>query len=130
MAIGTTEAGNQPSVSELASGIVDDAQRWLRQEVTLARRELETQWDRTKIAASLLVVGSTLSLFAGILFSFMIVHLLHKYGWEEWQGFGLVGLGVTIAAAVFIARGVRKLNKVSLVPERAVESIQEVTGAQ
>ena len=48
------QADSQPGVASLVGGILEDAQKLIRQEVALARREVAQAWDKAKMGAALL----------------------------------------------------------------------------
>src|SRR5215813_13351349 len=64
-----TPAGVQPSLASLVGGLIEDTQQLIRQEAALARRELQEEWTKTKVGATLF--SGAVVLFAvvgGVLF--------------------------------------------------------------
>jgi hypothetical protein len=66
----------QSGVAALVGGILDDAQKLVRQEVTLAQREVSRAWDKAKTGIALLASALVLCSTAGVLLGFMVVKLL------------------------------------------------------
>jgi len=58
-----------PGLTSLVDGIVTDAQRLIRQELALARSEIQQEWDKTKSAAAALGVGIVILVLGGIFLS-------------------------------------------------------------
>ena len=50
-----------PNMAALVGGIITDAQQLIRQEITLARSELQQEWDKTKAAAVSLATGGVIA---------------------------------------------------------------------
>lgn len=117
---------DQPTFAELATGIVDDAQRLMRQEVTLVRREMQDAWDKAREAAISLVIGAVLALLGGTLLGFAIVYALHEYAqWSRAAGFALVGAVFAVIGGALAYFAAQKAKEVSLLPRQAIETITE-----
>lgn len=119
---------DQPTFAELATGIVDDAQRLMRQEVTLVRREMQDAWDKAREAAFALAGGATLALLGGTLLGFAVVYALHEYAqWSRAGSFALVGAVFTVIGGALAYFAAQKAKEVSLLPRQAIETITETT---
>src|SRR5262249_36924077 len=128
----------QPSMAALVGGIINDAQQLIRQEVTLARRELQQQWDKTKTAVTSLAAGGAVAFLGGILLCFMLVHLIHWLSMKGgpgaadpstiplWACYGLVGLLFAIGGGALIYPGAAKASQVQIPPPQTVESLKEI----
>jgi hypothetical protein len=106
------------STGELASGIVEDAQRLVRLEIELAKIELREMAIRNGVAAGLL--GAALSLLM-IAFLVAVPVTLVVLGGHWWWGLVYFGACLLVAGAFGIA-GVKLLK---LKPQRTVESVKE-----
>src|SRR4051812_24591154 len=98
------QADSQPGIASLVGGILEDAQKLFRQEVSLARREVAESWEKAKTGVALL--SSMLAVFGvgGILLGFMLVRLLQQYLLpnHEWACFGIVAsLFALLGAALY-----------------------------
>src|SRR5271169_4398529 len=90
-------------IASLVGGILQDAQKLVRQEVALAQREVAQTWDKAKTGVALLASALTVCGVAGVLLGFMLVRLLQQYLLpnDEWACFAMVGcLSALIGAAL------------------------------
>src|SRR5437879_945908 len=85
------------SVSSLVGGIITDAQQLIRQELALAKREMQEEVNKAKTAAVSLAAGGALALLGGVLLCLMVVYLLHwltnttNEHFPLWACYGVVG---------------------------------------
>jgi uncharacterized membrane protein YqjE len=114
-----------PSMASLVGGIITDAQRLVRQEVALARREMQVELDKAKQASLALSLGLGCALLAAIHLTFMVVYLLHLADIPLWADFLIVGGILAIVGGVMLAVAVRQLRTISLVPPQTAETLQE-----
>jgi len=122
-----TPAESQPSVASLIGGLIDDTQRLIRQEVALAKRGVEEEWEKTKEGAALLAGALALFTLVAILFGFTLVKLLYQYVLpeHEWACFAIVTVGFAIGGALLLYAGLTKFKQVNVVPQQSVESIRQ-----
>jgi protein-S-isoprenylcysteine O-methyltransferase Ste14 len=116
----------QPGVASLVGGILDDAQKLVRQELALAKREVMEAWAKTKTVAALLVSAFAVLTVGGILLSFMLVHLLHQY-WlpnHEWACFAIVGVLVTLFGGALVYGALKQFGEVHLSLPQTVETLR------
>lgn len=115
-----------PSVTSLVEGIVNDAQRLIRQELALARAELQEEWTKTKTAAAALGAGIVVLTLGGIFLCLMLVYLLQ---WLTemplWVCFGIVGGLFALLGAILIFTGRNQASEVTFVPRQTVETMKE-----
>ncbi len=116
---------DQPSLTSLVGGIVQDVQQLVRQEITLARTEVKQEWDKAKTAAGALAAGVALLAVGGILLCFMIVYLIHYFGLPLWGSFGIVGGVLALAGAVLAAVGYSQAGRVHLIPPQTAQTLKE-----
>jgi hypothetical protein len=114
-----------PSMASLVGGIITDAQRLVRQEVALARREMQAELDKAKGAGLALMIGGACSALGVIFLCLMVVALLIRAGVPEWASCLIVGGILALVGGVLAAVGARKLGEVSLVPPQTAETVQE-----
>jgi hypothetical protein len=116
-----------PSLTSLVGGIVDDLQRLIRQELRLAKTEMQQEWEKTKTAAASLAAGVALLGLAAVLLCFMFVHLLHTYvaAIDLWGWFGIVGGLLAIGGGLLIAVGRAKATEIHAVPPQTAETLKE-----
>jgi hypothetical protein len=115
-----------PSVSSLVGGIVQDAQQLIRQELMLARREVQQEVDKAKAAAASLGAALAVLTLGGILFGFMLVYVLHEAaGLPLWGSYAIVGAGFVILGGILLAVAKNQARDINLVPRQTVETMRE-----
>ena|SRR5437660_4096350 len=125
MIVQTTQEA-QPSATALLSGIVDDAQRLLRQEVQLARQEFKQEWQKTKSAAVSLLVGAATLALATIFLLFMVVYLLAYFTTiPMWGCYGIVGGALAVIALTLLVLGKQEAGQIQLLPSQTVATLKE-----
>jgi len=118
---------DEPSLSSLVGGIINDFQLLMKQEVALARRELADELRKAKQALISLGIGIGVLAIGGLLFVLMLVHLL---SWavpaiQLWGSYAIIG-GILIAAgAALLLRAKSKAEDIHVVPERTAETMKE-----
>lgn len=129
-----TVQNDSASMTSLVSGIIGDAQRLLRQEVALARSEIQNELNKAKTAAAALGAGIVVATLGGIVLCFMFVHLLHwltgPAGMDPatvplWGCYGIVGGLMTVVGLGLIFTGKNQLGDVNVVPRQTVETMKE-----
>src|ERR1700731_1277140 len=110
------QADAQPGVAALVGGILEDAQKLVRQEVALAQREVAQAWDKAKTGVVLLASALGVCSVVGVLLSFMLVKLLHQYLLpnHEWACFAIVACLVALLGGALIYCGLKQINQVHL----------------
>jgi nitrogenase molybdenum-iron protein alpha/beta subunit len=116
---------DERSLGELFGELSADTSILIRKEMELARHEL-TRSAQTYARNSMLVGVGGLIAYAGAIVLLMgIAWLLARLGLATDLSFLIVG-AVTLAIGAVIAwRAVQSMQKVSVVPERTVETIRE-----
>lgn len=121
-----TEAS--PSITSLVSGIVEDAQRLIRQEFALAKSEVKEEWSKTKTAAASLSVAVGLAVLGIVLLSLMLVYLLNwltNNAVPLWGCFGIFGGLICLCALILYFAGKNQAEKINVVPRQTVETMRE-----
>jgi hypothetical protein len=125
MATGTNPE-TAPSMSALVSGIINDAQQLIRQELTLARREIQDEVTKAKEAALSMAVGAGLAALGGVLLALCIVAVLHEpVGLPWWASFLIVGGVITGVAVGLLLAGRMKASEVHVIPPQTAETMKE-----
>jgi Putative Actinobacterial Holin-X, holin superfamily III len=118
---GSAQAATEASTAELLRGLADDASTLLRQEVLLARQELQEGFAARARASALLGAAAFLGLFA---FFFLLYTVGEAIGGPRWLGFAIV-TGVLLLVAVPLGLiGRRRLAASKVAPERAKAELQ------
>jgi VIT1/CCC1 family predicted Fe2+/Mn2+ transporter len=121
-------------MAALLGGIVNDAQQLIRQEVALARREVQEELDKAKTAAVSLTTALVAAIPGALMFCFFVAELLHwltaPKGYDA-AGIPLWGCYLIVSAALlgvsvllcYVAKS--KLSGIKLVPPQTAESLKE-----
>jgi len=130
----TVQNPSDASMVSLVSGIVDDVQDLITQQIKLTRAEVVSDLRTAGGIAVTFAIGAGLSLLAAILACLMLVYLLH---WVTsppgsdaasvplWACFGIVGAAVGVLGGSMIAAGKKKLDASNLLPEKAAIAFKE-----
>jgi hypothetical protein len=115
-----------PSMSSLVGGIIHDAERLVRQEIALARREIQQELDKAMGASIALALGAGGAMLGAVFLGLMVVFLLHELGGLQlWASFLIVGGVLAIAGAIGLYAGIEQVRAISLVPPQTAETLQE-----
>jgi hypothetical protein len=113
-----------PSMTSLVTGIINDAERLVRQEVLLARREMQAELDKAKVASVALAIGAGGCLLTGVALFGMVVALLNLV-LPLWASFLIVGAVLAVAAGIAMTIGVQQVRRISVVPPQTAETLRE-----
>jgi uncharacterized membrane protein len=115
------ETPTEPTTGELLKGLADDATTLFRQEVLLARQEMQEGLTATARASALLAAAAVLGLYA---FGFLLYTIGVAIGGPEWLGFAIVTAVLLIVVLVLALVGQRRLAASKVAPERAKAQLQ------
>jgi hypothetical protein len=124
----------EPSMASLVSGIIGDAQQLIRQEVALAKREVQEELNKAKVVAISFGTGAVVVVLGGLMFIFMLVHLIHWLSggraadpaWIPlWGCYAIAGGLFVLAGGVLFLIAKNKVTQLNLVPRRTVETMKE-----
>jgi hypothetical protein len=122
------QRANDPSLSGLVGGIIDDAQRLMEQQLTLLKHDVRKDIQNAKDTAVLLGAGVGVLAAAGLLLLFMLVHLLFWLADGNlplWASYAIVGGALALIGGVVLYRGKKKLDTLNVVPEESAEALKE-----
>ena len=111
----------EPSTAELLKGLADDATTLVRQEILLARQELQEGLTASAKASALLVAAGVLGLYA---FGFLLYTIGEAIGGPRWLGFAIVTVVLLIVVAVLGLVGKKRLAASKVAPEKAKAELQ------
>ncbi len=114
----------QASVASLVGGIIEDTQNLIRQEMALARRELQEEWAKTKAAVAMLAGAAVVCGLAAILLCFCVVYAIATGLPYLWACFLIVGGALAIIGGVLAAAGMNQFKQVHVVPPQTSESVR------
>jgi Putative Actinobacterial Holin-X, holin superfamily III len=121
------ETSGSLGLTPLVTGIIDDAQTLIRQQLTLFQSEIKTDLYRSKDAAIPFLAGLAISHLAGFFVFMMAAHLMVWLwpGIPLFAAYGLMGLVLAVAGGICLYQGKQKLDAFSQVAEKAVEGLKE-----
>jgi uncharacterized membrane protein YqjE len=111
----------QPSTGELLKGLADDATTLVRQEILLARQELQEGLTTSAKASAMLVAAGVLGLYA---FFFLLYTIGEAIGGPRWLGFAIVTAVLLIVVTVLGLIGKNRLAASKVAPEKAKAELQ------
>lgn len=122
-----TAPGTSHSVAPLLSGIINDIQDLLKQNLALFKVEVKEDLKKTKESFAALGAGIALAALGSLLLVLMLVHLLN---WAVpalplWACFGIVGGILTGAGLALYLRGKAKLESFNPLPAESAEALME-----
>jgi uncharacterized protein YacL len=114
-----------PGLGELVSGIVQDAQELIGQQLALFKQEMRQDLKKAREGVGLLALAAGTLLVGSILLGLMLVHLLFWLApsLPLWSCYAIVG-GVLAGIGTFLAmQGREKLGQV--MPEQTTKALEE-----
>jgi hypothetical protein len=118
--------GPEPSVTALVTGIVNDIQDLLVQQLNLFKAEIQSDLVKSREAAIPMFIGLGISTVgAGLLF-LMLVHLLQWVTeWPLWACHGLIGGGLAVVGGALFFAGKKKFESFNPLPAESVQALKE-----
>lgn len=120
------EMQQEPSIAQLLSNLLGDAQTLVRKEFTLARVEIANEIDRARQGAIALGIGAGITA-AGLLFLlFTLVYLISDLAdLSLWVSYLIVGAPLTIIGVFALVVGMRRVQQVDPVPHETIDSVRK-----
>jgi hypothetical protein len=119
-----TESGH--SLSELMSGIVNDAHTLLNQQLTLFKQEMRQDFQQAREAAQFMGTAVALLAVGGFLLCFMLVYLLQELTHLPlWASFGIVGAALSVIGGGLVFLGREQMRSASPVAEKTTQALEE-----
>jgi uncharacterized membrane protein len=115
------------SMASLVKGIIDDASELVKQQIAMAKWEVQNEINKGKQAAAALAIGAGLAAVGGLLLCFGLVHMLHTFvpDLPLWACYLIVGGLFAVAGGLFLYTGSSKAADINLVPEQTIETAKE-----
>jgi len=118
---------SEASLTGLVTGIVNDAQELIKQQVALLKHDIRSDIRQAKEGFTSLAIGGGIAALGAVLLSFMLVHLFY---WlvpavPLWGWFAIVGGLITVIGVILIYAGVRRISELNPLPENTVEAMRE-----
>ncbi len=116
-------AYEERTIKELVRQLADDSTLLMRQEVELAKHEIENKLDRAKKDIVALLVGGAV-LYAGFLVLLATVVLALANGLAPWLAALIVGGVVAIAGGLSALKGAKDVRELDPKPRQSLGSIR------
>jgi hypothetical protein len=123
---GPPATGPQPTVTELVSGIINDAQRLARQQIDMLKAEFKEDLRRTKRATVFGAIGVVLATVGGLTLVAFLVEFLHEqFHFTMWASCLIIG-GILIAGGVALGIVAQQLfESFNPLPDKTFNALQE-----
>jgi len=119
-------ANSESTLTQLVSGIADDAQQLIRQQYQMLRAEIREDIRRTTSAAKYMSIGAA-GVFVGMLFLVVSTPLLLNWLFDlpPWGGWAIIGGTLFVAGAIALYVGKRMFAKFNPLPDKTLNAIEE-----
>jgi len=121
--------GREPTLTELVSGIADDAQRLIHQQYQMLRAEVKEDVRRTKSALAYMGFGIGASLIGvlclAVALPLVINDLLDVVTTRPWVGWAIVGGVLLVVGVVGLVVGRRIFQKNNPLPDKTLNALEE-----
>jgi len=124
----------EQTTTSLVSGIIDDFERLLKQQMELTRQEIANDVRKAQQAALSLACGAGVSFLSGVAMFFALVHLIHwatgPTGMDPatvplWGCFAIVGFVLAVAGAILVLTAAMKLKTINPLHNPAADAMKE-----
>ena len=117
---------DEPSIGELINDLSQDVTQLVRQEVQLAKVEMQQKLTRITTDLASLAAGGVVAALGGLaLTAAVILLLIHPVGLSPWLAALIVGVVLGVASLVLLRRGIIDLKRTDPTPRRTIETIRE-----
>ncbi|HUR53785.1 MAG TPA: phage holin family protein [Gemmataceae bacterium] len=124
--IPTTEATPQASVTGLVSGIIDDAQTLVKQQIAMFKSEVREDFKKSKRAAEFGSLGIVLLTVGALGLVTALAYLLHeKFQFAMWASWGITGGLFLIAGGILAYISYNLLEQFNPLPDKTFNALQE-----
>ena len=118
----------EPKLTSLVTGIINDVQDLLKQQLTLFREEVKNDVRKTKEAVLSLSVGIGILAVGGLFLCLTLVHLIHWAAPDVlplWLCYGIVAGLFLLGGGALLYAGKRKLSSFNPLPDQSVGALKE-----
>lgn len=117
----------ESTMTPLLRGILDDTQKLFRQEIALAKVEVQEDALRARDALVGLSLGVLTGYLSFLFICFAVVYALVSMqpGLPVWGAYAIVSILLAITSLIFTRRGAKRVREIRGMPEQTVESLRE-----
>jgi len=120
------EAAPAGSVTQLVSGIIDDAQRLAKQQLDMLKSEFHEDLRRTRQALEFGGIGIVLATAGLMALLFCVVEVLHEqFGFKQWSSALIVGGFLTAVGAALGYLSYIRFESFNPLPDKTFNALQE-----
>jgi len=114
------------TVTALVSGIVDDAQKLLRQQVEMLKSEVKEDFRRSKRAAEFGGMGIVLLTVGFLGLVTALAYFLHEhYQFSMWASWGITGAIFLVTGGALAATSYILLERFNPLPDKTMDALKE-----
>ena len=122
----TNNTPTAPTVSGLVSGILDDAQTLVKQQIEMLKAEVREDFRRSKRAAEFGAVGIVCATVGSLGLVTAVAYLLHEqFQFAMWASWGIVGGAFTILGIALGVTSYLLLERFNPLPDKTFSALQE-----
>lgn len=115
-----------PSIGELINDLSQDVTLLVRQEIQLAKVEMQQKLTRITTDLASLVAGGVVATLGGLaLTAAVILLLIGPVGLSPWLAALIVGAVLGVTGLVLVRRGVTDLKRTDPTPRRTLDTIRD-----
>lgn len=118
----------EPTLTQLVSGIAEDAQRLIRQQYQMLRAEVREDIRRTKTALKYMGFGIGAALF-GVMFLAvslpLILNDVLNLNNHPWAGWLIIGVVMLVVGVIALFAGKRIFEKYNPLPDKTLNALEE-----
>jgi hypothetical protein len=120
------QGNGESTLTELVSGIANDAQHLIQQQYQMLRAELREDLQRTKAAVKCLGIGAAGSV-VGMLFLAVAAPLFLNwlFAMPPWAGWAIVGGALFVGGVIALFVGKTKFDKFNPLPDKTLHAFEE-----
>ena len=116
----------EPTLTELVSGIADDAQRLLQQQYQMLRAEVREDIHRTKLAVGIPGRRNRRAALGGLFLLIAVPFLLNwGFGMPTFAGWAIVGGVLVILGGIALFAGKRIFERNNPLPDKTLNALEE-----
>lgn len=117
---------SEPSIAQLLSGLLGDAQGLIHKEFALARQEIGDSLSVARQSAIALGIGAGITAAGALLLLFALSHgIAAGLNLPLWLAYLIVGGALCIIGALALSSGINRLKQVNALPTESIDSIKE-----
>ncbi|CAN5782654.1 phage holin family protein [soil metagenome] len=116
---------SEPPLGELFKQLAQDSATLIKQEMRLARAEMQDSIRTITRGAMMLAIGGGLLLIGLLALTAFLIVLLGQALLNYWLGALIVGLVYAVIGGILVMSGKNRLQEADLKPERTIQSLQE-----